>query len=32
LFDALRTAGFSDSDLDAIAWANWRRALGAWWR
>ncbi len=32
LLDALRTAGFSDGDLGAIAWGNWRRVLGAWWR
>jgi membrane dipeptidase len=32
LLDALRQAGFSDADLDAIAWQNWRRVLGAWWR
>jgi membrane dipeptidase len=32
LFDALRAAGFSDADLEAIAWENWRRVLGAWWR
>jgi membrane dipeptidase len=32
LLDALRAAGFSDADLDAIAWQNWRRVLDAWWR
>ena len=32
LLDALRDAGFSDADLDAIAWENWRRVLSAWWR
>jgi membrane dipeptidase len=32
LLEALRDAGFSDADLEAIAWANWRRVLGAWWR
>ncbi len=32
LLDALRAAGFSQSDLEAIAWDNWRRVLGAWWR
>jgi membrane dipeptidase len=32
LLDALRDAGFSDADLQAIAWENWRRVLGAWWR
>ena len=29
---ALERAGFSASELDAIAWDNWRRVLGAWWR
>lgn len=24
--------GFSDAELDAIAWGNWRRVLGDWWR
>jgi membrane dipeptidase len=32
LLDALRDAGFSDSDLEAVAWDNWRRVLDAWWR
>jgi membrane dipeptidase len=32
LLDALRDAGFTEADLEAIAWANWRRVLGAWWR
>jgi membrane dipeptidase len=32
LLDALREAGFSASDVEAIAWENWRRVLGAWWR
>jgi membrane dipeptidase len=32
LLDALRAAGFSEGDLEAIAWENWRRVLGAWWR
>ncbi len=32
LLDALRDAGFSDADLEAIAWENWRRVLDAWWR
>ena len=31
VLDALREAGFSDSELAAIAWGNWRRVLGAWW-
>jgi membrane dipeptidase len=32
VLDALRRAGFSDSEVDAIAWGNWRRVLAAWWR
>jgi membrane dipeptidase len=32
LLDALRAAGFSDSDVEDIAWNNWRRVLGTWWR
>jgi membrane dipeptidase len=32
VLDALRAAGFDEDDLDAIAWGNWRRVLGEWWR
>jgi membrane dipeptidase len=32
VLDALRAAGFGDDDLAKIAWGNWRRVLGAWWR
>jgi len=32
LLDALRAAGFTDAELEAIAWHNWRRVLAAWWR
>jgi membrane dipeptidase len=32
VLDALRDAGFSEAELDAIAWSNWRRVLAAWWR
>ncbi|MHB1836551.1 MAG: dipeptidase, partial [Solirubrobacteraceae bacterium] len=32
LLAALGDAGFSTSDLRAIAWDNWRRVLAAWWR
>jgi microsomal dipeptidase-like Zn-dependent dipeptidase len=32
VLDALRDAGFSEEELDAIAWGNWRRVLGEWWR
>jgi membrane dipeptidase len=31
LLDALREVGFSDSELERIAWHNWRRVLDAWW-
>lgn len=30
--EALRSEGFSESEVDAIAWMNWRRVLAAWWR
>lgn len=29
---ALRAAGFTEPELEQIAWANWRRVLAAWWR
>jgi membrane dipeptidase len=32
LLDALGAAGFDDRQLSLIAWENWRRVLGAWWR
>jgi membrane dipeptidase len=33
LFDVLRTVGgFDERELSLIAWENWRRVLGAWWR
>ena len=32
LLEALRGAGFDDRELEQIAWGNWRRVLGAWWR
>jgi membrane dipeptidase len=32
VLDALREQGFSAAELDAIAWGNWRRVLGAGWR
>jgi membrane dipeptidase len=31
LLDALRAVGFTDVELEAIAWHNWRRVLDAWW-
>ena len=33
LLDVLRTVGgFGERELSRIAWENWRRVLGAWWR
>lgn len=32
VLDALRAAGFTEDELAAIAWENWRRVLDAWWR
>ncbi len=32
LLAALADAGFSRAEIRAIAWENWRRVLGAWWR
>jgi membrane dipeptidase len=32
LLEELREVGFSEADVEAIAWDNWRRVLGAWWR
>jgi membrane dipeptidase len=32
LLDAFRAAGFSEDELERIAWSNWRRVLDAWWR
>ena len=31
VLDALRAAGFSEADLEAVAWDNWRRVFDAWW-
>jgi membrane dipeptidase len=31
VIDALADVGFTGRELDAIAWGNWRRVLGAWW-
>jgi membrane dipeptidase len=31
LLDALRDVGFTEPELEAIAWHNWRRVLDAWW-
>jgi membrane dipeptidase len=32
LLGALADAGFDSREVAAIAWDNWRRVLGAWWR
>jgi membrane dipeptidase len=32
LLDALGEGGFSASEVERIAWGNWRRVLGATWR
>ena len=32
LLEALIAGGFSQNELGQIAWGNWRRVLGAWWR
>jgi membrane dipeptidase len=32
LLDAFSDVGFSEDELDQIAWHNWRRVLAAWWR
>ncbi|MBI5107078.1 MAG: dipeptidase, partial [Solirubrobacterales bacterium] len=29
---ALEDAGFTSAEVDAVAWGNWRRVLGATWR
>ncbi|HVT00108.1 MAG TPA: dipeptidase [Solirubrobacterales bacterium] len=31
LLDALRAAGFDETELEQIAWHNWRRVLDTWW-
>lgn len=32
VLEALTEVGFGPSEVDAIAWGNWRRVLAAWWR
>lgn len=32
LLEALSTVGFDNQELEELAWGNWRRVLGAWWR
>ena len=31
VLEALAGAGFSEAEVRAIAWGNWRRVLGEWW-
>jgi membrane dipeptidase len=31
IFEELAAAGFDDAEIEAIAWSNWRRVLGACW-
>jgi membrane dipeptidase len=31
LIDAFAAGGFSNAEIDAIAWGNWRRTLAEWW-
>jgi membrane dipeptidase len=32
VLEALGAAGMTAGEIDAVAWGNWRRVLGAWWR
>jgi membrane dipeptidase len=32
LLATLADIGFTSAEVEAIAWGNWRRVLGAWWR
>ncbi len=32
VLEALAGVGFTAREIDAIAWGNWRRVLGAWWK
>jgi len=32
VLDALSAVGFTPAEVEAIAWGNWRRVIGAWWR
>ena len=31
VLEALAQAGFTPAEIEAVAWDNWRRVLGAWW-
>jgi membrane dipeptidase len=32
LFDEMHSAGFSDPEIELVAWGNWRRVLGETWK
>jgi membrane dipeptidase len=32
LLEAFATAGFTQQEIEAIAWHNWRRVFADWWR
>lgn len=32
VLEALAAVGFTESEVESIAWGNWRRVIGAWWR
>lgn len=32
LLDAFRAGGFTEAEVQVLAWDNWRRVLAAWWR
>jgi membrane dipeptidase len=32
VLDALARVGFTDAEVRAVAWENWRRAIAAWWQ
>ncbi len=32
VLDSLREHGFTEPEIEAVAWGNWRRVLDAWWR
>jgi membrane dipeptidase len=31
VLEALSRQGFSEPEIEAVAWSNWRRVLAAWW-
>jgi membrane dipeptidase len=32
VLDALAAEGFNDDEVARVAWGNWRRVLGTWWK